>query len=378
MQITQLQLYQFRNYSALTLSGIGKITLILGPNAVGKTNLLEGIDLVVRCHSFRNTPTDQLVYEYASSPQARVAATISGETRTLLMEMTIDQGKRTYSMNGKPRKLRDPQKTLPVVVFTPDDLTFVKGSQSGRRNTVDALGSQLSVQHKIVRRDYENVLRHKNALLKEELPDRVLIDSVNELIVTCGAQLTFFRAGLLHRLEPYLLERYQELSSSKETLRCVYVPSWEVENDAYWSSESQHQVLARDDYRQLTRQVLDEHIDDELQKHRALFGPQADRILFLLNDKPAEDFASQGQQRTLVLAWKLAEIDIISAVLQTSPLLLLDDVMSELDKTRRQALEQSIITSQQTFITATDKAYFTDALVQQSSVVTLPISPESI
>ena len=373
LTIRRIEFYQFRNYPELLLDGLQRVTVFVGENGVGKTNILEGIHLATACRSFRNAPAEQMVTEGVEHAQSRLALQLADGERDLLVETLIEQGRRAYRINGKAKRSADIRGLAPTVVFTPDDLLLIKGSQQERRAALDALGAQLTPNHQTIRLDFEAVLRHKNRLLKDEA-DPALVASINELMVTCGGQLTCYRYNLFARLAPKIISRYEQLSSGKEALTCEYVPSW-VEHGHLSEEEmtlADPAKIARDEARRMTGLALERRFDDECLRQRAFIGPQADKVMFFLDGKDAGVFASQGQQRTLVLAWKLAEVDLIAELLGHTPILLLDDVMSELDGARRAALETCIDEAAQSFITTTNPGYFTDEALSRMAVITLP------
>ena len=197
LRIKDVAFDDFRSYEHFHLSGIGPLTVLVGPNAVGKTNVVEGIQLLTAQTSFRNPTGVQLVRDGADF--ARLHATAADESRLLELGLTIEAGKRRFTLNGKQKRTADLKGVIPSVTFTPDDLNLAKGSGTTRRNALDAVGSQLSRNHYLIRRDFDKVLRHKNSLLKDEASP-LLLESLNDLMVTCGAQLVCYRAALFGKL----------------------------------------------------------------------------------------------------------------------------------------------------------------------------------
>ena len=306
--------------------------------------------------------------------------------------MVIDGGKRRWKMNGKVKPSGELRGLAPSVVFTPDDLALIKGSHSAKRMALDALGEQLKPNYQQVRLNYEDILRQKNKLLKEGYSADFLA-GINDVMVVCGAQLTLYRSSLFDKLAPKIIARYAELSGGREQLSCTYVPSWilhgqlgegvfTLEEDdeegsaAPFSANSSYFPvgLTREKARAAMQQALDNRSADECIRQRAFIGPHMDKIFFTLDGKDAGDYASQGQQRSIVLAWKLAEVDLIRELLGVSPILLLDDVMSELDANRREALEACIMKGSQAFITTTNLGYFTDEALADATVIHLSVS----
>ncbi len=362
MRLKSIKFWNFRNYESFDLDDIKDITILVGENAVGKTNIIEGVQLLTSLSSFRHAPIGQLLRR--GNNQGRLEAFLCDDQRQLDLELLLEGQTRKYRLNGKGKRAADLKGLLPAVTFTPDDLNLIKGSPGGRRHALDELGSQVSSHYHAVIKDFEKILHHKNHLLKEEA-NPTLLDSIDELFIVCGATLVCYRAALSKKLFPYMKEEYARLAS-EESLECFYVPSWikADEADITFTKEEAREALA---------QALSSHRNEEIASHKALVGPQADRIWFEINGLDAGLYASQGQQRSLVLAWKLAEASVIEDILDKKPVLLLDDVMSELDESRREALFTSVISSAQSFITTANLAYFNDDMLEKAQVINLPI-----
>lgn len=383
LRIESLELRNFRNYEEAVIDGLGDITVLVGENAVGKTNLIEGIQLLTALASFRHGTIDQLVRH--GEDQGRAALRATDGNRQLDIELLLDGKARKYRLNGKAKRPLDLKGLIPSVVFTPDDLDLVKGSNSGRRSALDTLGSQVNKSYYTVRRDYEKVVRHKNRLLKDEA-DPTLVEAIDEMLVTVGSQLTMYRIALFERLRPYLVEKYREISGGREELGACYVPSWEAlssKTDETASFEGPHQAssassspFTRDEAREALARALHERAGEERRRARALVGPHGDQILLTLDGQDASVYGSQGQQRSIVLAYKLAEAAVIEEILDQKPVLLLDDVMSELDGRRRAALVEAMEGGSQTFITTANIDYFDETMLNRSKVVNLPLDEE--
>lgn len=361
----------FRNYEHLELGGIGSLTIFVGPNAVGKTNIVEGIQLLTAQTSFKHPTAMQLIRD--GSDHGRLSADLSDGERLLTFELNLSEGKKKFSVNGKGKRAIDLKGVAPSVIFTPDDLQLAKGSMSRRRDALDAMGSQVSRNHYRIRHDWDKILRQKNALLKDGA-DLALVESVNDVIVTCGAQLTCYRIALFLKLAKLMQGYYAEISGSTERFEARYIPSWEDGDEFAAGGEP----IDRDAARLRLRNALDESLAEEVRRRRAVVGPQADRVEFLIDGRPVSVFASQGQQRSVVLAFKLAEVSLIQDVLGQQPILLLDDVMSELDEQRRRALVRFVSNDMQTFITTANLAYFDNDLIDRANVVRLPLKGNTL
>lgn len=367
LKIQQIHYRNFRNYDNYELTDIGDVTVFVGPNAIGKTNLVEGIQLITAFNSFRSSKTEHLVRFGEDSSFIR--AVLSDGVRKLDIDFTIHEGKRSFSLNGKRKQIKNLRGILPSVVFSPDDLNFIKGSQSIKRAEIDNLGSQLSANYSNVRHDYERILKQKNRYLKEDTT-HTFLESVNEVLTTIGSQFYVLRTRLVQELIPYIKTYYAELCVDKEEVSIAYIPSWLKYEDPSLQELLDSQ-FSRDEVKEQLDTVIEREFSREHQRRLSLFGPHADQIVFLINGKDASHFASQGQQRSLVLSYKMAEVALLRDRLNQTPVLLLDDVMSELDEQRRTQLIKVISQDIQTFITSTNLSYFDDEFLSNAEIIEL-------
>ena len=366
LRIDRISFLNFRNYEHFELADLGPLTVLVGPNAVGKTNVVEGIQLLTALQSFRHPTLDQMVRHGADF--ASLDADVTDDNRRLRVSLRAGDGKKRFLLNDKPKRTADLKGLVPSVTFTPDDLELAKGSSAVKRATLDALGSQLTSNHYVIKKDYEKVIRYKNKLLKDEAPD-ALIASIDETLITCGAQLATYRAALVEKLAPVVSDYYAEIAGGREEVALCYVPSWEAHDQNVLVTYS----FGRDEARARLQAALTLRAGEERARRRALVGPHADHLEFFINGRNAALYGSQGQQRSLVLAFKLAEAALIHDVLGQRPVLLLDDVMSELDSSRRNALVSFIEGDIQTFITTANLTYFDEELLARARVVELPL-----
>lgn len=357
--VTRLQVRGFRNYQEFTLEVDPSLTILVGPNAAGKTNLVEAVQLLTAADSFRRPQWADLIARGSSEARLDLDA-VDGE-RVYQVELTVSSaGRRTYRVNGKVRRtLSDVAGTIPCVIFTPDDLALVKGSAEKRRSGVDSVGDQLSPAYAAVRLEYERVVRQRNALLKETPPEEDQLSVWTERLISLGASFGAHRARLFARIKETAEEAFHALAPG-EQLEVVYVSSAEEHGteDASVRKEKLHAALQTRSREERARGV-------------SLVGPHRDEIVFLVDGADARAFASQGQQRTIALAWKLAEFAVISQIAGHPPILLLDDVMSELDRERRHALATLVGEAAQTIVTTTNLHYFEEELVEQARIVRL-------
>ena len=365
LAIENIRCCDFRSYAQFELSDIGSLTLIVGPNAVGKTNLLEGIQLITACSSFRNPAPRHLVR--AGKEAGLFAAKVCGDGRELDVELRVSRETRSYFVNGKKKRPRDVRGTLPSVLFSPEDLDLVKGSQQFKRAQIDQLGAQLSSNYHAVRKDYEKILRQKNRYLKEDVAP-LFLQSINEVVATVGSQLYRLRCDMLSALDPYLKEYYREISGGRESVEIAYIPSWQRKSfdlEALPAIEPLPRAAAQ----ACLADAMEEAAEKEHERRSSLYGPQLDLVEFYLDGRNVQQFASQGQQRSLVLAFKMAQVSLVADRLGQNPVLLLDDVMSELDASRRDALLSLISGEVQTFVTATNAESVTPELSRAARIV---------
>ena len=373
LRIRTIEFNDFRNYKHLKIADPGELCVFVGHNAVGKTNILEGIQLLTSASSFRHPTINQLVRE--GMPYGRISIDATDGNRQIDVMLSLETGKKRYTVNGKTKQAADVRGLLPSVVFTPDDLQLAKKSSAVKRDALDNLGMQLTRNYYMVRRDYEKTVRYKNRLLKDEAP-RDLIESINETLITCGSQLYRLRLALFSRVIPQVIRVYDELAQAGELFVSRYRASWDRVEDKLCWMEPPVDTMSLAQVREIMAKSLELHGDEERRRGRSLIGPHNDEIAFTLAGRDTALFASQGQQRSVVLAWKLAEVNTIREVMGTTPVLLLDDVFSELDGNRREMLVRFVTADVQTFITATDLDGFSDELVRRARVVSLPIADD--
>lgn len=369
LHIDAVRFEDFRSYTSFELSGLSGTTILVGPNAVGKTNAIEGMQLLTACGSFRNSRSTDLIRW--GKDRARLSARFVSDVRDLAVAVDIRPGVRSYALNGKKKAVQDLQGTLPSVTFSPDDLFLVKGSQSARRAAVDLLGCQLSRNHCIIKRDYEKLVKHKNALLRDEAP-ALLLESVNDMLAPTALQLFLYRQALVSNLAKRMAAAYAVIADGAECVEVSYIPSWE-EDHVQQASRVQPMNLfyGKESASDALRRALRRRSVEERARRRSVVGPHADRIEFFVDGRNASLFASQGQQRSLVLAWKAAEVGIMEEMLGVAPILLLDDVMSELDVQRRSSLMNLVSSGSQVFMTTTDVSFFDEDALSAANVLEL-------
>ena len=358
----ELSVAHYRSFDRYRLALSDGVTVLAGPNAAGKTNLIEALQLLTSGSSFRHPTVAELVHDGAGP--CRVELRLEGDGRVLDMGLSVEDGKRSFSRNGKRCPAAGVRGVLPSVLFCPDHLDMVKRGASVRRAALDDFGVQLSARYADLASAYGRCVTQRNALLKETWCCREMLGAWNESIARAGSSLLVHRLALLERLAGRVRDAYSQVAAG-ELAGVSYVstlgdlPHTQDRDELRgWAYE---RMLA----------TLDGRADEEMRRGMTLVGPHRDEIEFSVAGRSARSFASQGQQRTLVLAWKVAEVAVARDILGTAPLLLLDDVMSELDGERRAAFLQLIGDDIQTVITTTNLGYFTNDLLDRAKVVSM-------
>ncbi len=336
MLLRHLWLADFRSYTDLDVEFGPGLTAIVGANGQGKTNLLEAIGYLATLSSFRGAPADALVRQGASS--ATVRAEVEREGRDLLIEAELGgKGRNRIQVNRQrlPRA-RDLLGALRVSVFSPDDLALVKEGPAERRRYLDDALVAAQPRLDAVRTEVDRVLRQRNALLRQaggRLSDDVALtlEVWDAKLAEAGEQLTAERVALLDQLRPELIAAYQRLAQRAAEVQVTYRSDW---MDVGLAAAL---VAAR---------------RDELRRGVSLVGPHRDDVDLSIAGLPARTHASQGEQRTLALALRLAVHEVVARASSSTPVLLLDDVFSELDAGRGQALLDSLGAAQTLLTTA--------------------------
>ena len=328
---TELTLTDFRSAHERRVELAPATTVLVGPNASGKTNTVEALQMLTAGFSFRKPTSAQLVREGA--PRGRADLRLEGDGRVLDVRCDVEPGRRQFSRNGKKIHAGDVAGNLMSVLFTPDDLALVKRGAQGRRDELDGFGRQSAPGY--------------SRLLKEESPDLGLLDAWDASVALGGAALLHSRLRLFSRLAPKVEEAYESISGA-EGLECAY--SCGLGADAA--------ELSRDELATRFADALAAARPEDLRRRQTTVGPHRDDVVFTIDGRDARAFASQGQQRSAVLALKMAEVLLAEEVVGSRPLLLLDDVMSELDAARRDAVVGLLLRGTQAVITTTNLGYF--------------------
>lgn len=356
LAVTKLALSDFRNVRERVISFSPATTILVGPNAAGKTNTVEALQLLTSGASFRRPQPAQLVREGAQA--ARAEARLEGDGRVVDVRLDAAQGRRRFSRNGKGIHAGDVPRSLMSVLFTPDDLALVKRGASGRRDELDGFGRQANAGYARLLTAYTRAVEQRNRLLKEERPDLGLLDAWDASVAAGGAALLHSRLRLFTRLAAKVEAAYAEIAGG-EKLSCSYASTL---------GEGVEE-LSREELAERFLSALAGARPQDLRRQQTTVGPHRDDVAFAVDGRDARAFASQGQQRSIALALKTAEVLLAEEVVGSRPLLLLDDVMSELDESRREAVSRLALAGTQTVMTTTNLGYFSPGVLEGAEVV---------
>lgn len=365
MHVAKLVLEDFRNYQRAEVELVPGLNLVVGQNAQGKTNLLEGI----YCLSGLGSPrSHDAAIVRSGAERALVHGDIVRGTRALTVDMEVRPGRGTRALVNKTPlpATRTLAEVAVSVFFGPDELSLVKGSPDGRRRFLDDLVVKLRPARLSLRREWDKVLRQRNALLKSAPPRppasiTATLEVWDEALCRTGAALAAARLHALGSLLPYARKRYDAIAGAG-ALDLQYASSWLGDHLGAAALKAPG-TIDEAAIREVLCAQLAEQRARELERGVSLVGPQRDDVVVRLAASPpgpavemldARAFASQGDQRTSALALKLAEYDLLSEVLGEEPVLLLDDVFSELDPSRRSWLADSVRSLGQVVLTSAE------------------------
>ncbi len=377
MHLTHLSLKDFRNYEELDLTLGQGLFLFRGENAQGKTNLLEAVAMLATSNSFHATSDREIVNWHSSDHVMRIVAAVERHNEELNIEIVIfdptqqekgisaerelqfippqDRQRKRIKINGVPKRAIDLIGQVTVVLFSPNDLSLVDGSPEERRRFLDRGLCQMQPHYCQALQKYRKIVTQRSALLKrirENQEDPRMLDYLDEKLTELATMITFERRRMVASLNQHVDELQAIISGGREHLTIVYRPSFVIEPGWDTLETLQHY-----------RTQLLEARRKEIRQGVCLLGPHRDDLEFLVNGVNMLTYGSRGQQRTVALASKLGELAFMRSVSGEEPILLLDDVFSELDFSRREYLLREVLRHEQVLITATDFASFPEEIL---------------
>mgnify|MGYP000993502997 FL=1 len=341
MILKTLRVQNFRTHSDFILEIGEKSTLISGANGSGKTSLLEAIYFALQGTSFRSS--DKEILRNDGSSWFRIDLKDSKDSlRTIIFNDAIQKSKKQFLVDGNKKARLSANLRIPVVLFEPDDLQLLSGSPTRRRNFLDYFLSQIFPSFQLALARYNKALKQRNNLLKRDNVSKDELFPWNLMLAEYGAEIISKRQDFLELLNSKIEEVYFEISGVKD----------EIIIDYLGEKVSKNEILA----------ILSENIERDKILGYTNFGPHKHDIQFIFNKKPAQNVASRGENRSLVLALKFIETDILADLTSKRPIVLLDDVFSELDDERQKLLTKHF-SKYQTIITSTNEIEVEDCKI---------------
>lgn len=370
MYLSRLRLTNFRNYASLDLTPPPGLVVLVGENAQGKTNLLEAVFFVATSRSPRTARDAEVIAWQApgDGPRvARVEATVQRADRTVTLDVTVMErpggsgrpppareddeeafvaatpgALKRIRINGVPKRAMDLLGHLPVALFRPEDVDLVSGPPANRRRTLDILLAQLDPRYPRALQRYARAVAQRNHLLRRVSERRASADQLapwDELLAKEGSYLVQQRLAALERLSPLAAAAHTTLSGGRDRLTMGYA----VAAGGGTAAATEPGFRA----------ALAAALHRDLALGQTTVGPHRDDVTLLINGAPAAGYGSRGQQRSIALAWRLAEASYLRERAHEPPVVLLDDVLSELDEHRRQAVVSAMEGFEQVFLTTT-------------------------
>ncbi len=375
MYLSHLILHDFRNFKRLDLPLGRGLSLFYGENAQGKTNLLEAIAMLATSNSFHATSDREVINWDAPDRIARIVAEVERREDETRIEIVIIDAKDTMNgvsaapgsperqrkrikINGATKKAVDLIGQVTVVLFAPTDLRLVDGSPEDRRRFLDRALCQIRPHYCAALMKYRKVITQRSALLKrirDNQEEPRMLDYLDDKLTEWANLIIYERRGMVDALNQHVDQLQANISGGRESLRIAYRPSFAV--DASWNA-----IESLEQY----RRQLSEARRREIQQGVCLLGPHRDDLDFMVNDVDMLTYGSRGQQRTAALSAKFGELAFMRAATGEEPILLLDDVFSELDAARREYLLNQALQHEQTLITATDYNSFSEEILAKS------------
>ena len=365
MFVKSVELKNFRNYEDLSLEFSHNKILLIGKNAQGKTNLLESLYYLSCLGSPRAKTDSELIFW--KKDFAKINAVVLKNDMEKELEVLINPPKRKELKINKVKKNKSAEfcSNFSVVSFSVNDLLLLRGIPEDRRNWLDMAISQIYPAYSDRVSKYNKIRVQKNNHLKDIKgniqADTSLMDVFNSQLVVAGSNIIFLRLKFLKELQKIAMEKHLQIAEN-ETLTNVYNSTVTGDIDFL------QQDLTVEEIAQIFEKKIEERKIEEIIRAQSLVGPHRDDVSFFINGIEAKKFASQGQQRTVVLSLKLAELELIKQKIDDTPVLLLDDVLAELDNIRQNYLLNAIGDNIQTIITSVDTLHFDDEYLKDVEI----------
>ena len=353
MVIKKIKLINYRNYDNLVVNLNDKLNIIIGNNAQGKTNILESIYVLSLTKSYLGV-NDKNIIKLGNTYSILEADVIINNIPKKFKIFISDSGKKVM-INGKEiKKLSDYVSNLKVIVFSPENIRILKEGPGARRKFLNMELSQLSTKYVKLLVDYNNIIKQKNEYLKLENINMDYLGVLNDKLATLSIEIYLFRKNFLENINSFIDNIYYEIVGMKN-LNIKYITNIDYFEDK--------ELMIRK-----YREKLNKYLEKEKNYKISLIGPHRDDFIFFLNGKNISVYGSQGQLRSAILALKLSEVELFRNDCKEEPILLLDDIFSELDIEKKNNLIKYISNNIQTIITTTDINMIDEKIVKQAAI----------
>lgn len=348
--ILNLRLQNYRSYEDKTFKFNPHTNIVVGPNAIGKTNLLEAILVSMAGKSYRSKDINLIAF---NKSWARIEARDKNTTRTVKIQREKNPLK-TFQINDREYKRLPFSLKLPVVLFEPNNLQILNGSPEGRRAYLDTFIEQMYQEYGPLLKKFLRALSQRNSLLKNPIrPSNNQLFPWNIRISQLGGQIVSERLSAINKINAILPIIYSKISGDKVKTSLEYISQ-----------------LPLKDYETQYLKSLEATLEEDLRAGFTLLGPHRDDFVFMFDEHPSNTYASRGELRTAILSLKLSELEMYKNEIERSPVMLLDDVYSELDASRRKSLTD-YLKDVQTFVTTTDADTLIDQLPKEHKLINL-------
>ncbi len=328
------------------------VTVFVGDNGQGKTSILESIYWTSHAKSFRHVNVEDIIRKNCDS--AKINIEITDDLRPQDIDITLNRiGRDNVLVNGqKLRKNSDLLDTLRVSIFTPDDLDIIKGSSALRREVLDDNLFQISKKYIAASKDYSRSLKQKNAYLKSDDFDKVVIEVLNNSLVVSGSVIIKSRLAALNNFRKVLQDAYDHISGENSQILIRYISK--IFSNDHGEDKDPNEDISNEELQAVFLSKIEEYSSIEYRRGHSIIGPHRDDLAIFIHGRDSRTQASQGEQRSMALALKMAFHRLVTQKTGDNPILLLDDVFSELDLGRTHRLVECLPAAQTFVTTATD------------------------
>lgn len=358
MIISKISLINFRNFKKITIDFDKKLNLLVGKNAQGKTNILESIYFLALTKTFRDSYDENLIN--FNSTSYKINGKIKQEN--LINNFSIQyykDKKKVFINNTEIKRISDYISNINVIIFYPDDINFIKDTPSLRRKIINIEISQLFNKYTDICNKYNKILKIRNEYLKKlyinNLSDLTYFNILTEKLILLASDIYMYRYNFINQINENLTNIYSNISLEGK-IKLKYIPNINIERYDEITIKEILKKLYKDNY------------NKELSQGTTIYGPHRDDFIFYLDNKEMKLYASQGQQRIAMIAFKLAEIKIIQNQKKINPIVLIDDIFNEIDRKKKNNILKLIFGDYQIIITTTELKGINRKIINQSKI----------